>query len=398
MPGEAGLSEQRGSRLTGTSVLDALEGRALRELVEAFGDGPAAVTASAPGRAALVGEHVDYVGGKIACVALDLELAVAVRPSSDDVWRVVSDGRRVERCGPSMQGDIGDRVFAAAATASEPGFEPVAAEVAVAATLPEAAGLSSSAAVVTASLIAFLRQTGRSVSLDELIDLATRAERDVVGVPCGPLDQRAVAAAPNRGVLVLDCRDNSLSTTPWPWDDAGLVVVHSGQGHDVAGPGYRRRRQEAEEVLRQLGVESCQDIGPRWEELADPVLRRRARHLASETRRTDQAVSALRSGDLVELGRLIGASHDSLRDDYQVSTPVLDAMVRAAESVPGCFGARLVGAGFGGSALALCLTSSAELVGEVMISAAGTSNARGWTVRPSAGAAFGARDVVKGEV
>lgn len=354
------------------------------------GSGPAAGTA--PGRVTLVGEHVDYVGGHVACMAIGLSLAVAVRPSADRHWRVMSQGLRLERPHPSMERDIGDRVFAAAVALGRRRIALPPLEMAVVGDLPGSAGLSSSASVTTASLVAMLRLVGARVSADELVATAVTAERDVVGVPCGDMDQRAVVHSLARSVLLLDCADGAQRSVPWPWPGIGVLVAASGERHDVGGDDYRLRREAAERVCAMLGVGSCQGIGERWHEL--PMeLQPRARHIASETRRSDAAVAALGGGDAAALGRLIDESHESLRHDYETSTERIDAMVTAARQVPGCYGARLVGGGFGGSAIALVEHAAAHRCAAAMAAVSGVTGGA-WLVHPAAGLEVTASDVV----
>lgn len=211
----------------------------------AFGSGGEVATAWAPGRCTIVGNHVDYAGGIVLCVAIDIGVGVAVRASRDGRWRAASAGRVVERDAPAVAGDIGDRIFAAVTALRDAGFAAPPCEVAVSATLPEAVGLASSAALICAVLTALLRLLRVRVPATQLVDLALHAERDIVGVPCGPLDQRAIVHAPGSGVLVLDCRSGTHSTVGWPWgDDVVLCACDSGERHDVGGAGHRERRTE----------------------------------------------------------------------------------------------------------------------------------------------------------
>lgn len=368
--------------------------RARAELGRARGGGPVA-TAYAPGRCTLVGEHVDYVGGLVVCLAIDLGVAVALRRSPDGVWRARSAGRSVEASGPGRRGDIGDRIFAPAVGLAGEGIEVPAVEVGIAATLPEGAGLSSSAAVLCAVAAAMLRLAGARLPARTLATAAMRAEREVVGAPVGPLDHRAVIESPPEGVLLLDCRDGGAVPLPWPWADVRLVACDTGHGHDVAGAGYRRRRAETEGALAVLGVETCRDADAGSPAMAalGPVQLRRVRHVVGETARAAAAAAALRQGDAPTLGALMSASHASLRDDLEVSTPELDATVAAATGVAGCLGARLVGAGFGGTAVALVRREAAAECARAMARAAGTV-ARTWTLRPAAGLAARCPDVI----
>lgn len=372
-----------------------LETQAAKALTNAFGAGDTSMMGRAPGRVPVVGEHVDYVGGRVACVAIDLEVVVAVRVSRDGVWRVCSANRLIERPDPSPVGDIGDRVFAAGLALRRRFPTVPAVEVGVAASLPESAGLSSSAAIVVATVVALLRLTDKRLTTEELVEVALRAEREIVGVPCGSLDQQAVVRAPDRNVLVLDFLDNTFETVAWPWPDVCIVVADSGESHDVGGSGYGERRLQAELVLEDLGVSSCQEIGTHWPEFQSAELQRRARHITSETARTDEAIRCLADGNAVALGRLVSLSHKSLRYDFEVSTRRIDAMVGAAERTPGCYGARIVGGGFGGSAIALCDEAASSAVREAMARNAGRCGLAGtWVVHPSAGVAVTAEDVV----
>ncbi len=295
-----------------------------------------------------------------------------------------------------MAHDIGDRVFAAAVALAGRGIAIPPVEIGVAGNLPGSAGLSSSAAIITASLVAMLRLAAARLSADELVATAVTAERDIVGIPTGQMDQRAVVHSGDHSVLVLDCASGARRAVTWPWSEVGVVVAHSGESHDVGGEEYRLRRQAAARACAALGVEGCQAIGDRWRELPDE-LQPRARHIATETRRSDAAVLALEAGDARALGRLIDGSQESLRHDYQVSTLQLDTMVAAARRVPGCYGARLVGAGFGGSAMALVELGAAARCAGAMAEAAGGGHGA-WLVEPVAGVERTASDVVASAV
>jgi galactokinase len=369
-----------------------LEGLAFDVLGDSFGTGSDAVAAAAPGRVTLTGEHVDYAGGRVICMAIDLSVGVALRPSADGHWRVADGIRRVERPEPSMRRDIGDRLLACAVALGRRGLEVPPLEIGTATSLAVAAGLGSSAAVMTASLVAILRLLGQRLSPDELVATAVVAERDIVGVPNGDMDQRAVVHGHAGSALALDCATGSRRRVPWPWPEVGILVAASGERHDNAGAGYRRRRAEAGQVLSRLGVGSCQEIGERWRELP-AALQPRARHLATETGRSDLAAAALEAGDAPALGRLIDQSHRSLRRDYAVSTDRIDAMVASARGVPGCYGARLVGGGFGGSVIALVEHIAADRCAAAMTGVAGVEGGS-WMVHPADGLEVTAADVV----
>ena len=362
------------------------------ELESAFGPGAPAASGEAPGRITLLGEHVDYVGGRIACMAIDLTLAVSVRPSGDGRWRAVSEGRRVERDLPSMAGDIGDRVFAAASALRRLEIILPPLDIGIASRVPRSAGLSSSAALTAASLVAMLRLAGHRLSSDQLVAAALVAEREIVGVPCGDLDPLAVVHSRAGSVLILDCATGSREMRRWPWPEIGVVVASSGETHDIQGTGYRARRELAERACAALGARSCQEIGDRWRDLPGE-LQPAGRHIATETQRTDAAIDALEAEDPRRLGSLVDESHRSLSTDYRISTERLDAMTAAARRVPGCYGARIVGGGFGGSALALVDRAAAGACAAAM-AAASRPDAGTWLIEPAAGVAALATDVV----
>jgi galactokinase len=369
---------------------------ALRALQDAAGPGSAATTAWAPGRCTLVGEHVDYAGGLVLCVAVDLGIAAAVRRSASGRYLATSEGVVVTRTGPGPAGDLGDRVLAPVVALRERGLTVPTVEVGIAATLPSGAGLASSASLIVATTTAILRMLSATMTARDLAAVALSAERDVLGIPCGPLDQRAVIDAPGGGALLLDCGTGRASSLAWPWDDAVLVGCDTGTHHDVGGVEYRRRREETESGLAALGVTSCQELTEPEVEAAHvgPEVRRRLRHVMGETERAAAAAGAMRQGDLDALGRLMSASHRSLRDLHEVSTPALDAVVSAAEAVPGCKGARLVGAGFGGAVVALVASTAAQACRDAMAGACGAG--RMFEFTPSPGVAALSPDVVRG--
>jgi galactokinase len=369
---------------------------AVRALEEAGGSGARPAIAWAPGRCTLVGEHVDYAGGQVLCIGVDRGIAAAVRASPTGRYLAASAGAAVTRLDVGPVGDIGDRVFAPVVALRDRGLSVPAIEVGIAATLPAGAGLASSAALIIAVATAILRMLGETMTAEDLAAVALSAERDVVGVPCGPLDQRAVIDAPNGGALLLDCRSGGETAVPWPWAEVMLVGCDTGVQHDVGGIEYRRRREETESGLEALGVTSCQDL--RAEAIAsaalDRAVRRRLQHVMGETRRSVEAAEALRRGDVEMLGGLMSASHRSLRDLHEVSTPALDAVVGAALAVPGCAGARMVGAGFGGAVVALVTSAGAAACRTAMTAACG--GGRTFELRPSPGLAVLAPDVVRG--
>jgi len=367
-----------------------LLGDAAGELEVAFGTGATAARALAPGRCTLVGEHVDYVGGRVLAMAVDLHVAVAARVSADGVFRLSSRGRRVQRTDPAPAGDAGDRAFATVVALRRAGVDVPPVEVGVAADLPEGAGLASSAAVLAATADALLGLTSARLSAGEFAEAVLTAERDIVGVPCGPLDPQTIVFAHPGAALLLDCAAGSRTTVTWPWSDVLVCVCDTGEQHDVGGAGYAARRRETERALALLGVSTCQDVGLADVEAAalPAVEGRRARHAVAESRRAQAAAKCLQEGDAASLGALMSESHVSLRDLLDVSTPALEAVVGAARAVPGCHGARLVGAGFGGAAIALVERAAVARCRTAMAAAVGAGEDATWVVQPSPGVAL----------
>ena len=230
------------------------------------------------------------------------------------------------------------------------GFSVGGADIRIESTVPLGSGLSSSAALEIALLRAF--RDAFTLPLDDvqMARLGQRAENEFVGAPVGIMDQMACTLAGDGQALFLDTRSLDWTLVPLP-ADAELVVLNSGVAHNHAKGDYRTRRAECEEAARQLGVAQLRDIDvqdlPRVMQL-DERLGRRARHVITEDARVVAAVAVMRSGDLDALGQLFYASHDSMRDDYEVSIPEIDLIVDLARAIPEVYGARLTGGGFGG--------------------------------------------------
>jgi galactokinase len=313
------------------------------------------LTAFAPGRVNLIGEHTDYTGGLCLPMAIDLGTTVEGEPGGN-VVTLHSDHDARPAVVPI---DVGDpavveppwaRYVAGVVAELRPsvGFTGV-----VRSTLPIGAGLSSSASLALAVSLALGASDGDPAALAAL---AQRAEQRASGVPCGILDPLACASGVAGHALLLDCSTWEVTPIALP-ADLDVVVVDSGQRRSLSDGRYARRRAEADAAL----------AGPSQ----DPVLRRRARHVHTENDRVLTAVEALRHGDLPALGALLVEGHRSLAEDFEVSTPTLDALVDRLVSIPGVHGARLTGAGFGGCVVAVTEPGVLD---------------EGWHVRASAGA------------
>jgi galactokinase len=338
-----------------------------------FGREPAAL-ASAPGRVNLIGEHVDYHGGHVLPVATAERTAVAVGPpSAPGRLRAVSENgdqfSPVDDAWPPLRsGRWWDYVAGAARFASE-GFGSGFA-IAVASDLAVGAGVSSSAAIGVATAAAVKAAAGAPASPDDLAAIAYRSEREHVGVPCGRMDQLASAATPPRQALLIDCATLQRSPVDVPVD---LVLADSGQRHALrqGDGGYAQRVREGGEAVRLIGLRwpaltRLLDIPPaRLTEVSGvltPVLARRVRHVVNENQRTRLAARALQSGDPEGFGVLVNASHASLRDLYECSTPRLDAIAATAQQLQHVLGARMVGGGWGGAVLVVCESGAGGVV------------------------------------
>jgi galactokinase len=317
----------------------------------------------APGRVNLIGEHTDYNDGWVLPFALGSGVVAAAARREDGVLAIRSrqepgDGAELDvatlRPG-SVQGWAAYPAGVAWALA-DAGYPVPGASLAIDSDLPQGAGLSSSAALECATALALTGLAGVDVPLPELASLTRRAENEMAGVPSGIMDQSASLLCRQGHALLLDCRTRQTSAVPLDPVAAGmaLLVVDTRARHSLADGRYSLRRQECEKAAQALGAGSLRDVAGAAEllRLADPVLRRRARHVVTENARVLAAVELLRAGDLAATGALLWASHDSLRDDFEVSWEQADVAVAAARD-GGALGARMVGGGFGGSVIAL---------------------------------------------
>ena len=322
-----------------------------------YGVSPSAV-ASAPGRVNLIGEHVDYHGGHVLPMATAERTAVAVGPAPGKFRAVSEQAAAVEIAWPvERSGNWADYAAGVAKLlAPRAGSRPDGVAVAVASDVPLGSGLSSSAAIEVAAAAALSASWRLPLEPRGLASVAHTTETDYVGVPCGMMDQLASALSPEGAALLIDCGTLETRAVPAPVD---VVLVDSLEAHALRKGAYAERRREGDAaiaalrtVIPTLGwlVDVPADRMGEVAKLAPP-LDRRARHVIEENRRTLEAARALEAGDVVAFGRLVYASHESLRDLYECSTPRLDAIVAAARTVPGALGARLVGAGWGGWAL-----------------------------------------------
>jgi galactokinase len=326
------------------------EQKAARAYREQFGEEPALV-ASAPGRVNLIGEHTDYNGGFVLPCAIDRRIAVAIGPGEGALYSADFDQTRQIDEKDSSWADYPRGV---AWAMGEAGHEIGGFRAAFAGDVPLGSGLSSSAAIEAATALALDAFFGLRVGRTDLAIICQRAENDYVGVGSGIMDQYASLLCEAGAALLIDCRSLEAESVPLDLQAASLalVVCDTRVERGLADTGYNDRRATCERAARMLGVEELRDATEGDLDLLSGAELKRARHVVSENARVLEAVRALRDWDFEEFGRLMYASHASLRDDYEVSTPELDTFVKAAEQHD-ARGARLTGAGFGGCAIAL---------------------------------------------
>jgi galactokinase len=313
-----------------------------------FGRPPEAVE-FAPGRVNLIGEHVDYNDGIVLPMPLPQGTVVALGLRNDERLAV--------------EPAIGARyVEAARAVLAARGHSVSGLDVAIASDLPIGAGLSSSAALLVATLRTLAARLGIALTPRDIAALAHEAETRHVGVACGIMDQLACAVAKPGHALRIDCRDGSLTDVALPLDRVAIVVADSGTRRSLLHSAYNERVAECRRALALVRAERPAIVSLRDATLEDldasvagrdDIAFRRARHVVREIARVVAFSAALERGDFAAAGAALDESHASLRDDYEVSSPALDALQRELRALPGCFGARLTGAGFAGCVVAL---------------------------------------------
>lgn len=328
----------------------------------------------APGRVNLIGEHTDYNDGFVMPAALEYEAqaAAAVRP--DRVIRIhsLNNGKSAEidldGAKPEPRGDWTDYAFGVAVMLEAAGVRLPGADIVVSSSVPVGAGLSSSAALEVVVGYALLSLSGREVDTVELAKICQKAENEFVGMRCGIMDQFISCNGVVDHALMIDCR--SLASRPVPIDPrARIVVANSMVHHALADGEYNKRRQSCEEGVRLLRpalgeIRALRDVS--FEDLEEnrdflpDLTYRRCRHIVTENERVLQAADALQSADLDTFGRLMNASHVSMRDDYEISCAEVDSLVGIAQTQKGVYGARMTGGGFGGSVVALVESGAVE--------------------------------------
>ncbi len=367
-----------------------------RGFEELYGRKPE-VIAEAPGRVNLIGEHIDYSEGFVLPFAIADRTYAAIAASSDGLVRIASHQRK-------------EKIFSIDITDVKPGSKgdwekyvlgvlwslgiTSGVDILVDGSVPAGAGLSSSAALECSVAVGLNTLFHLNHSKEDLARATQKAENDYVGMPCGIMDQSVSLMGQVGAALLLDCRDLATESIPFDVAAAGLelLIIDTQAHHALVDGGYAERRAACESVAAKLAIPSMRhltlDVLEANHEKVTEVEFIRARHAVTEIARVLEAVTALRASDFATLGTLINASHASLRDDYSVSCPELDVAVDASVEA-GAMGARMVGGGFGGSAIALIKASDIQKTKDAVLAAfdkKGFKKPRFFTSLPSAGA------------
>ncbi|HUT57792.1 MAG TPA: galactokinase [Phycisphaerae bacterium] len=346
----------------------------LKDHFQTLNGRPAAGAVRAPGRVNLIGEHTDYNDGFVLPIAIERQTVAAYAPRADRVVSFTSlqagPPARIE-LDPSI--DRGEPAWAnycrgVAAGLIARGVALVGADVLFDSDVPVGGGLSSSAALEVVTALALLAAAGQSGAVPprELAALCQTAEHEYALAPCGIMDQSIVVMAHAGCAMLLDCRSGRIEQVPLDSPGAVVLVADTQVRHDIADGGYAARREQCRQAAEALGVAALRDAdeGMIARAASDGTLRgrhlMRARHVVGEIARTLAACDALKAGDHAAFGRLMYASHASLRNDYEVSCDELDAVVELARECAGVFGARMTGGGFGGCAIILAESARAD--------------------------------------
>jgi galactokinase len=317
----------------------------------------------APGRVNLIGEHTDYNDGFVLPMAIDRDIRLALRPRTDSIIRIFSLDLQTESVFElnfltQGKGWI-EYAKGVAYELQQAGFSLCGFDAVMTGNVPRGAGLSSSAAVELAVARAFAVVSNIQWNATEMAKFAQKAENEWVGVNCGIMDQMASAASREGHALFLDCRSLEIQHIPLP-KNVSIIILDTSTRRGLVGSAYNERRSQCEEAARWFGVKALRDVSVqqlvnvqgKHEGLGEEAFRR-ARHIVTENERVLLALGAMKNNNAHALGDLFNQSHESLRDDFEVTNDALNIMVECARQQKGCYGARMTGAGFGGCAVAL---------------------------------------------
>lgn len=333
------------------------------------------VVAAAPGRVNLIGEHIDYCDGFVLPLAIERYIVIAAAPNGTSAVQIGSVGQEVVEIDLSTPQAISEVKWSNYLRGVIKGFQDLGHEIPgfdayIVSSVPLGGGLSSSAALECALATLLEGLLGVTLDVKEKALLAQRAEHDFASVPCGIMDQFASAFGEADQLIMIDCRSGEPEMVPFSNPDLSIIVANTCVSHDLSDGGYAARRKATEDGIAIIGKESWRDatqadVESKKKEMGD-VTFRRSRHVVGEIARTEDAVTAFKSGDFSNIGQLMADSHASLRDDFEVSCKELDLMVEIATSLPGVLGARMTGGGFGGSTVTLCESKHAEEIGKIL--------------------------------
>ena len=355
--------------------LQELSGHVAAEFQKQYGRAPRWI-AAAPGRVNIIGEHTDYNDGFVMPMAIERytvmaadTAAVAGKVSVYDTQ--FKETAAIDVSGPVTKGEPkwSNYIRGVLAGFQNRGVKLPVLDVAFTSTVPLGGGLSSSAALEVATATLLEAVIGRNINPVEKALLCQKAEHDFAGMPCGIMDQFISVMGRENHLLLLDCRTRKTELVPMTDPNVAVLIINTNVKHELTGSEYPTRRRQCETAAKALGLSSLRDATFEMLEQGkgrmEEVVYRRARHVIGEIERTVEAAEGVRTSDWTTVGQLMYASHFSLRDDYEVSCPELDAVVNIAQGIwaaGGVIGCRMTGGGFGGCAVALVETHAVEAI------------------------------------
>jgi len=335
------------------------------------------VIVAAPGRVNLIGEHIDYCDGFVLPMAIDRYTVVAAKktgadaPGTAEFYSIDMDDTLtvpLDKIAKGERGFWGNYVTGVLAGMTEQGSEIPPLQAVTRSNVPIGGGLSSSASleVAVGTMVEAITETSIDPVAKGLV--CQKAEHDFVGVPCGIMDQFASVLCQKDHVLLLDCQDQSFQQIPFTNPDIAVLIINSEVKHELSGGEYAQRRSSCEKAIRVLEADSfrnvtMEQVNARRDSM-DPVVFKRAKHVVGEIARTTDAAEALKKDDWDKVGQLMYASHNSLRDDFEVSCQELDILVDLASKTEGVIGSRMTGGGFGGCTVTLVAGDKADAATE----------------------------------
>lgn len=350
---------------------------------DVFGEGGELRYFESPGRVNLIGEHVDYCGGPVLPAALTMKTTIIARKREDNLLRLKATDLDIFVEAPldklaDFKGKLkwGDYQLGVAQELIDAGYDLCGADMLFDDTVPHGGGLSSSAAIEVSTALCLSTFANEMAGIDnnpDMIKLALisqKAEHNYIGVNCGIMDQFASAMGKKNHAIFLNCSTLDYEHVPLNLGDCKIVLTNTNVKHSLGSSKYNERRGECEEGLaalktvlpdvNQLVDVSVEDFNKNYNVIENEVVRRRIKHVVSECERVKRSVVAMKSNDLVSFGQLMNASHDSLKDDYEVTCPELDFLSAETRKIEGVLGSRMTGAGFGGCTVSIIKNSAVD--------------------------------------